>query len=331
MRTLDVYTLENAAKHYAEQFTMESVKGLLSDKFIGGYGYVLQNMFDLTFKDEYERVLAALTDQLSQDDLTKFKRNFRGYHYPRSDDVLEELLLERLALNPLGEHVHGFVGKTQVGNRRVGSTIVESELRRKPTGVKKFLGMKGELIEKVFRVKPEYWPVYAGELTERAAGSDAVDELPKGAEPYTEMVLALNPRIANVAAIAAADAIVDLIDGGTSAGNIRGRTGAQPAGADETETGTLLFTLVMSDPAFGNAADGTPGGVATASAITDDSSADATGTLGYCRVAAVGTSPDDIMDGEAGTSGADFNFSTLSIVSGATISMSSFTVTMPES
>ncbi len=73
--------------------------------------------------------------------------------------------------------------------------------------------------------------------------------------------------------------------------------------------------LVCSDPAFGNAAD-------------------AAGTLGYCRASATndGATPlDDHIDGEAGTSGADFNFNMLSIVSGATVSLTSWTVTMPES
>jgi len=146
--------------------------------------------------------------------------------------------------------------------------------------------------------------------------------------------MALNTRISNEVALLMADACVDNLDEGAGAAVIQGRTGAQPAGADTATSGTNLFTLVCSDPAFGNAADGAPGGVATASAVTDDSSADATGTLGYCRASSTadGATPaDDHIDGEAGTSGADFNFNTLAIVSGATVSLTSWTVTMPES
>ena len=146
--------------------------------------------------------------------------------------------------------------------------------------------------------------------------------------------MALNTRISNECAILACDAIVDNLDEGTGAAVIQGRTGSQPADPDTTVTGTLLFTLVCSDPAFGNASDAAPGATATASSITDDSSADATGTLGYCRASATndGSTPlDDHIDGEAGTSSADFNFNTLSIVSGSTVSMTSWTATMPES
>jgi len=92
--------------------------------------------------------------------------------------------------------------------------------------------------------------------------------------------------------------------------------------------------ILRSAAAFGAAADAAPGGTATASAVTDDASADATATLGYCRASSTadGATPvDDHLDGEAGTSGADFNFSTLAIVSGATISLTSWTVTQPES
>lgn len=146
--------------------------------------------------------------------------------------------------------------------------------------------------------------------------------------------MALNTRISNAAARAACDAVVDSLDGGAGAGLLRGYTGAQPADPDTAASGTLLFTLVLSDPAFGAAADNNPGGRATANSITSDTSADATGTLGYCR----GWSSNDgstplnaIIDGEAGTSGADFNFNTVAIVSGATVSLTSWTVTMPES
>ncbi len=146
--------------------------------------------------------------------------------------------------------------------------------------------------------------------------------------------MALNTRISNECALLACDAVVDNLDEGAGAAVIQGRTGAQPADPDTAVSGTLLFTLVCSDPAFGAAADDAPGGKATASAITDDTSADATGTLGYCRASSTadGAAPaDDHIDGEAGVSGADFNFNTVAIVSGATVSMTSWTVTMPES
>ena len=98
-------------------------------------------------------------------------------------------------------------------------------------------------------------------------------------------------------------------------------------------SGVNGFTLTCSATAFGVAGDDNPGALKTANAITDDSSADATITLGYCRASssnAADTPLDDHIDGEAGTSGADFNFNTLSIVSGSTVSMTAWTTTLPE-
>lgn len=136
--------------------------------------------------------------------------------------------------------------------------------------------------------------------------------------------MAADPRLTNAAASAAADAVVDLIDAGAGAGTIKVYTATIPTNAN-TAVGaqTLLATLTFSDPAFGAASNG----VATASAITSDSSADATGTAAWARIAdSNGTT---IMDVTVGTSGEDINFNTVSFVSGAVIAISSLTYTQP--
>lgn len=146
--------------------------------------------------------------------------------------------------------------------------------------------------------------------------------------------MALNTRVSIESALLGANALVDNLDEGTLGAVIQGRTGAQPADPDAATTGTNLFTLTCSATAFGAAVDAAPGAQKTANAITDDTSADATGTLGYCRASSssVADTPlDDHIDGEAGTAGADFNFNTLSIVAGATVSMTSWVVTLPQS
>lgn len=141
--------------------------------------------------------------------------------------------------------------------------------------------------------------------------------------------MATATRISNAAAKAACDAVVDLLDAGAGAGTIKIYTGTQPTDPD-TAVGaqTLLGTLTFSDPAFGNAADANPGGRATASAITSDSSADATGTAAWFRTA--DSNGVAVMDGSVGTSSADMILNTTAIVSGAEIAISSYTVTMPE-
>lgn len=130
--------------------------------------------------------------------------------------------------------------------------------------------------------------------------------------------------ISNAARSAAADAVVDLVDGGAGAGLLRIYDGTKPAGPDTAvSTQTLLAELTMSDPAFGSASNG----VATASAITADSAANATGTASWFRVVtSAGTA---IFDGTVGTSGADLNLNSTAIQSGAEVSVTSFTYTQP--
>lgn len=137
--------------------------------------------------------------------------------------------------------------------------------------------------------------------------------------------MAADPRLTNASASAAADAVVDRIDAGAGAGTIKIYDGTIPTNAD-TALGAqvLLATLTFSDPAFGAASNG----VATASAITDDSSADATSTATWARIAdSTGTT---VMDVTVGTSGDDINFNTVSFVTGATVSITSLTYTQPK-
>ncbi len=141
--------------------------------------------------------------------------------------------------------------------------------------------------------------------------------------------MAFNTTISNARAIVACDGLVDALDAGAGPATVQIRTGTQPAGPDTAATGTLLATLTFSDPAFGAAVDAAPGAIATANAITDDTSADATGTAGYFRV--LDSDSLAITDGECGTSGSDMNFNTLAIEIGANVSITDWTITMPES
>jgi len=147
-------------------------------------------------------------------------------------------------------------------------------------------------------------------------------------------------RIGNAAAIVMCDALVDLFDSGTAspnAGYIEIYTTAQPAGVDVAVSGqTLLGTLTMTGgagTAFGNAADDTPGAKATANTITNDTSADATGTAVWFR--AYDSDGTAFVDGSITATGAspegDMVLDDTSIVIGGTIALTSWTVTMPES
>jgi hypothetical protein len=130
-------------------------------------------------------------------------------------------------------------------------------------------------------------------------------------------------KLSTAARNGACDAIVDLIDGGSGAGTIEIRTGAAPTNPGDADSGTLLATLTFSDPAFGAASSGT----ATASAITQDSNVDASGTAAHFRIK--DSNGTVIMQGSVGTSGADINFTTTTFVMSGTCSISSLTVTVP--
>lgn len=117
---------------------------------------------------------------------------------------------------------------------------------------------------------------------------------------------------------AACDAIVDLCDAGAGAAHLKIYT---------TALGTLLANLTMSDPAFGAAATG----VATASTISDDTSADATGTAAEFTIEDSDTN--EVFRGSVTVTGGggDIELNTVSITSGDTVSISAFTVTVPAS
>ncbi len=114
----------------------------------------------------------------------------------------------------------------------------------------------------------------------------------------------------------------------TRAGNaalLRIYSGTKPADADAAVGGgTLLAELTMGSPAF---ASSSSEGVIAANAITDDSSANASGTAAWFRVVqSNGTTP--VCDGTVGTSGCDMNLVTVTIVATQPVSISSFTVTV---
>lgn len=139
-----------------------------------------------------------------------------------------------------------------------------------------------------------------------------------------------NLFLSDATAQAEADAVAVLCNGGT----IKIYAGTQAADAN-TAVGaqTLLATLTLGSTAFGaSAATGTTPSrkaTATANTITGDSSADATGTATWFRILkSNGTSV--VMDGSVGTTGADLNLATTSLVSGVDVEITSFTLSAPE-
>ena len=107
-----------------------------------------------------------------------------------------------------------------------------------------------------------------------------------------------------------------------NSGFIKIYSGTAPANADASLSGnTLLSTLTFGATAFGAAS----AGVKTANAITSDSDAAATGTATFYR--ATKSDGTVVAQGSVGTSGADLNLNTTSIVQHGQVQCSSFVIT----
>lgn len=120
----------------------------------------------------------------------------------------------------------------------------------------------------------------------------------------------------------ATNGVVDTIDQGAGAGTVKIYTGSQPGAVGGTY-GTLLGTLIFSDPAFGNSTTG----VATASAVTSDTSADNSGTA--TTFALLDSDANVLADGTCGLGSGDLSFDNNVIVAGGVIAISSMQVTTP--
>ena len=113
--------------------------------------------------------------------------------------------------------------------------------------------------------------------------------------------------------------ILAALDAGAGAALIRIYDGSRPA-TGGTAT-TLLAELTCTDPAAAAPASG----VLTFSTITQDASANATGTATWFRM--VDSTGAAVFDGSVGTSGSDLNLTTTSIVATQPVSISSATIT----
>jgi hypothetical protein len=97
-------------------------------------------------------------------------------------------------------------------------------------------------------------------------------------------------------------------------------SGTRPATAGAA---TTLLAELTCNATFAPSASG---GVLTLNAITQDSSADNTGTASWFRIVkSDGTT--FVMDGNVGTSGSDLNLTTTSITATQPVSVTSFTIT----
>ena len=105
-----------------------------------------------------------------------------------------------------------------------------------------------------------------------------------------------------------------------SAATIEIRSGSKPATPESAATGTLLATVAISG-SF------TASGGSLTSADPASVTVAASGTAGYFRLKTSGATAK--VDGTVGTSGADMNLSSTSLVAGGTVDLGVVTLTVP--
>lgn len=131
-------------------------------------------------------------------------------------------------------------------------------------------------------------------------------------------------RISTEMRDAACNAVVDLLDAGTTP-TLKIYTGSQPASAEDAATGTLLATFNLDGTAaFGASSSGTAT-LDVSPAISTTGAA--TGTAGWFRAA--DSSDTNRIDGSVGQGSGDLSLDNTSIVSGQTVNLVSWTVTVP--
>lgn len=134
-------------------------------------------------------------------------------------------------------------------------------------------------------------------------------------------------RLATTARNAAADAVVDLLDVGTTNPSARLLiySGSQPATPQTAATGTLLATVALSNPAAGAASAG-------AATITDPASVTgaAAGTAGWARFTDRNNTAVMDCDVTATGGGGAIELSTTTISVGVAVDIAAITYTTPQ-
>lgn len=134
------------------------------------------------------------------------------------------------------------------------------------------------------------------------------------------------PMISMSAAEAMLNALTALLNGGS----IKIYTGSPPATLETSASGTLLSSgCGLSATAFGNATDGGSGNAtAAANTISEDTNAASSGTAGYFR--GLNSSGTAVIQGTCGTATADMILNSTSITSGGSVTVTAWTLNMPD-
>lgn len=135
------------------------------------------------------------------------------------------------------------------------------------------------------------------------------------------------PSITGARARAQLDAITTALDAGAGAAIMRTYSGSVPANLDTALSGqTVLSENTMTTPnPFGSATGSTPASM-SAAAISNDTSANASGTPTFCRFFDSDLNP--VLQLSAGVGSGEVNFLT-AITAGQPVQVTSITVNQP--
>ena len=168
------------------------------------------------------------------------------------------------------------------------------------------------------RIKTVHLPCLLYTSHAKVAGRIALAECKRAIEFLLPVIVFTIGYTASIRT-AKMQAIIDAIDAGASGGLNRWYDGVRPAtgGSATTLLGTLTFSATCGTAAAG---------VLTFSAITSDTSADATSTVTWGRV--LDSTPTFCFDHSIGTAGGnDIVVNTAAVVTGAQLSITSWTIT----
>lgn len=127
-------------------------------------------------------------------------------------------------------------------------------------------------------------------------------------------------RIADSVRNSRIDAIRVAIDAGAGAGLLRIYAGAKPGTKGGAPAGLLLAELTCADPCGSSSS-----GVLTFTVPFSDTSANNTGTAAFFYL--TDSTGAYVCEGDCATSGSDLNLTTLSIVAGQPVQVTSLTIT----
>ncbi len=325
-RTLNTATLDMAAQAWVGQWYAPTVwSKIVGDRAIGGRDWVAQSFHNADYMDEFDYLYKRFIVELGPTAKADFLATTGDMFTRRNEADFEEVLARKLAINPAGEHIKGMVGTGICGQRLAGMHTIEVETRES-LAYRRRMKLDKSHRRTYLKVVPNRIDIYQGEFEEH--GHQNLADFIRDQSGATVM------NIDFATANAALNAVVDSVDGGGGNATIDIRSGAQPVDPDSAATGTRAAALVMAATAFGASADQSDGTVdAAAAAISDSTAETATQTAGYFVVGTTATAPtlsDQMISGEVGTSGADMNFNTVAFVSGATVSLTSYVITMSQ-